>query len=78
MMSLTMMGLTSGLLLRSLFLFASKNLLVVLTTSLVMLTTPLVVLTIPLVVFVAWVLEFLFRQESSQLVKFFRWLCPYQ
>ena len=46
MMSLTMMGLDPGLLVRVLFLFTMKNILVMLTT--------------PLVVFVAWVLEFLF------------------
>ena len=53
MMSLTMMGLAMGLLVRALFLFASKNPLVVLTNALVVLTTPLVV-------FVDWGLAFLY------------------
>ena len=56
MMSLTMMGLTLGPLVRALFLFALKNLLVVL-------TNPLGVLMTLLVVFVAWVLAFLLQQE---------------
>ena len=46
MMSLTMMGLTPGSLVRALFIFSLMNL--------------LVVLTIPLVAFVAWGLVFLF------------------
>ena len=50
MMSLTMMGLTPGPLVRALFLFALKN--------------PLVMLTTPLVVFVEWVLEFF--SDSNQ------------
>ena len=41
------MGLTPGLLVRAILLFALKN--------------PLVVLTTPLVVFVAWGLEFFFQ-----------------
>ena len=53
MMSLTMMGLTQGLLVCAIFLFALMNPQVVLTTPLVMLATSLVV-------FVAWGLEFLF------------------
>ena len=46
MTSLTTMGLTPGLLVHALLLFALKN--------------PLVVLKVPLVVFVAWVLVFFF------------------
>ena len=61
MMSLKMMGLTLGFLVRVIFLFALKN--------------PLVVLVITLVMFVAWVLEFLVYKESRNLVTFFRWLC---
>ena len=53
MMSLTMMGLNPGLLVRAVFLFA-------LIIPLVVLTTPLVVLKIPFVVFMAWVLFFFF------------------
>ena len=53
MMSLTMMGLTPGPLVRALFLFTLKN-------PLEVLTTPLVVMTIPLAVFVVWVLDFFF------------------
>ena len=56
---------------RALLIFSLKNLLVVL-------TNPLVVFTAPLVVFVAWCLSFLFRQELSQLVRLFSWLCMYQ
>ena len=57
MMSLTMMSLTPGLLVRALFLFSLKNTLVVLKTL--------------LVVFVAWGLAFLFLMELSQLMMFF-------
>ena len=64
MMSLTLMGLTPGPLVRALFLFALKN--------------PLVVFTTLLVVFVAWGVLFLSQQESSQLLALFRWLCLYQ
>ena len=60
-----MMGLTPGLLVRAIFLFALKNPLVVLETSLVVLMSLLVV-------FVARDLEFLFRQASSKLVTFLR------
>ena len=59
MMSLTMMGLTMGPLVRALFLFVFK--------------IPLVVLMIMLVEFVVWGLAFLFRQKSSQLVTLCRW-----
>ena len=52
MMSLKMMGLTLGPLVRVIFIFSLKNILVLLTTLLVVLTTPLVL-------FVAWGLEFL-------------------
>ena len=62
MMSLTMMGLSPGFLVRALFL----------------LKIILVVLTIPLVLFMAWVLAFLLQHELIQLVKLFRWLCAYQ
>ena len=65
MMSLTMMGLTLGPLIRALLPFTLKNPLVVLTTLLVVLPTLLVV-------FVAWGPAFQFRQESSQLVALFR------
>ena len=51
MMSLKMMGLTLGPLVRVIFIFSLKNILVLLTTLLVVLTTPLVL-------FVAWGLEF--------------------
>ena len=71
MISLTMMGLTPGQLVRALLLFT-------LMSSLVALETPLVVLETPLVVFVAWGLVFLSRQESSQLVTLFCWSCSYQ
>ena len=50
-MSLTMMGLTPGSLVRVIFLFALK-------IQLVVLTTPFFVLTIKLVVFVAWFVAF--------------------
>ena len=71
MMSLTMMGLTPGPLVRALFLFALIN-------PSVVLTIPLVVLVNPLVVFLACVMVHLYRQESSQLVALFRWLYLYQ
>ena len=54
MMSLTMMCLTRGPLLRVFFLFALMN-------PLVVFTTLMVVLTIPLVMFVVWVLVILFQ-----------------
>ena len=60
MTSLTMMGLTPGLLVHAILLFALKNPLVMLTTLLVVLTTPLAVLAIPLIVFVAWGITFFF------------------
>ena len=71
MMSLTMMVLTPGLLVRALFLFALMN-------PLVVLETPLVMLTNMLVMSVAWGLAVFFQQESIQLVTLFRWLCLYQ
>ena len=63
MMSLTIMGLTPGPLVRAVFPFA-------LTNTLVVLETPLVVLTNPLVVSMVWGLAFWYRQESIQLVTF--------
>ena len=71
MMSLTMMVLTPGLLVRALFLFALMN-------PLVVLETPLVMLTNMLVMSVAWGLAVFFQQESIQLVTLCRWLCLYQ
>ena len=53
-MSLTMMGLILGPLMRDIFIFALNNLLVVL-------MTPLVVLTTPFVAFVAWSMKFFFQ-----------------
>ena len=64
MISLTIMGMNPGLLVRKLFLFDLVNL--------------LVMLTIPLVVFLAWVLAFFFQLEYSQLVTLICWLCLYQ
>ena len=61
MMSMTMIGLTLGPLVRVLLLLSLKNPLVVFTTPLIVLAIPLVVLTIKLVVFVTWVLVFLFQ-----------------
>ena len=61
MMSLTMMGLTLGPLVRLLFLFTLMN-------TLFVLENPLVVLTNLLVVSVAWGLKFLSQQESSHSV----------
>ena len=66
-----MMGMTLVPLVRALSIFALKN-------PLVMSKTPLVTLKAQLVVFVAWGLEFLSRQESSQLLSLFCWLCLYQ
>ena len=71
MMIMTMMGLTLGLLVRVLFLFSLMNLMV-------MLESPLVVLDNLLVMLVAWCLEFLSQQESSQVVTLFYWSCLYQ
>ena len=64
MMSLKMIGLTPGTLVRAIFLFAFMN--------------PLVVLETLLVVSVAWGLAFFPCQELSQLVTFSCWLCSYQ
>ena len=60
MMSLTMMGITPGPLVRALFPFSLKIPLVVLMTQLVVLKTPLVV-------FVAWVLDFFSDRNQVQL-----------
>ena len=64
MMRLTIMGLTPSLMVCAIFFFDFIN--------------PLVVLNNTLVVSVVWGLEFLSRQESSQLMKFLRWSCLYQ
>ena len=71
MMSLAMMGLTLGPMVRVVFLFTFMN-------PLVVLETPLVVLNILLVVSVVWGLKFLSWQESIQLVTLFHWPCLYQ
>ena len=62
--SLTMMGLDSGPLVRSLFHFPLVN--------------PLVVLVNFLLVSVAYALDILFRLESNHLVTFLCWSCLYQ
>ena len=59
MTSLTITVLDLGPLVRAFFHFSLMN--------------PLVVLVNPLLVFVALGLVFLYQQESSQLVSFFRW-----
>ena len=59
-----MMGLTLGLLVRAVFLFALMNTLVVLEN--------------PSVVSVAWGLSFPPQQELSQLVTLLCWSCSYQ
>ena len=61
MTSLTMMGQTTGPLVRELFLFTLENTLVVLVHL--------------LVVFLAWRLEFFSQQELIQLVTLFCWSC---
>ena len=64
MISLTMMGLDPGLLVRVLLRFTLMNLLVVLENLLVM--------------SVLWVWEFLSQHKLSQLMTFFCWMCSYQ